>query len=380
MTVAGDRILTTHTGSLPRPARLQAALFALDHGEATGLAQAESDALVRGAVCDIVDRQVAAGVDIVSDGEMGKVSYVTYVSQRASGFGGEGRPIGIPDADDFPGWGEPLKAAAAQALATPACIADVVYRGTGAVETDIANLRDAVRAAEASSAFMSAASPGVISLFLENQHYPSHEAYLYALADAMKFEYDAIYGAGFLLQLDCPDLAAGRAAPFPELSLEEWQRTIRLHIEALNHATRDVPPEAMRLHLCWGNYNGPHHKDVPLADVLEVVLAARPSAISFEAANPRHAHEWELFEEVSLPEDKVLIPGVIDSTTSYIEHPELVAQRIRRFAGVVGRERVTAGTDCGFGTFAGFAPIDPDIVFAKLRALRDGADLASERL
>lgn len=376
MIASTERILTTHVGSLPRAPALKAPLARLDRGEELGMDSAEWNGLVKDAVEDCVRRQVEAGVDIVGDGEMSKVSYATYICQRAAGFGGVGRSLLFPEADDFPVWAAPRQA---EALVRPACVADIVYRDTSAVVADVDNLDHALRGTPAAAAFLTAASPGVIAMFLENQHYPTHEAYLEALADALKSEYDAIYQAGYLLQLDCPDLADGRGQ-FPELSLREWRRLIRQNVEALNHATRDIPPERMRIHICWGNYEGPHHKDVALADVIDIVLSARPAAISFEAANPRHAHEWRVFEDVSLPDEKVLMPGVIDSTTNYVEHPELVADRIRQFADLVGRDRVIAGTDCGFGTHCTSDIIDPDVVFAKLRALRDGADIASARL
>jgi 5-methyltetrahydropteroyltriglutamate--homocysteine methyltransferase len=375
-----ERILTTHTGSLPRPEPLQAALAAIDRGAEPDLGGAQWEELVRDAVAEVVARQRAAGVDVVSDGEMSKVSYSTYITQRADGFGGSGAPIALADAEDFPEWGGPALAGFNQVLATPACVADVVYRDTRALEADIANLTAALERDPAPDALLSAASPGVIALFLENQHYPSHEAYLRALGEAMKDEYDAVHRAGFVLQLDCPDLAVGRHMRFGHLTRDEWRETIRLHVDVLNDATRDIPPDAMRLHLCWGNYEGPHTRDVPLDDVLDIALQARPAAISFEAANPRHAHEWRLFERHELPADKVLIPGVIDPKTSYVEHPELVCQRIVQFAELVGRERVLAGTDCGFATFAGFAPVVPEIVYAKLGALAEGAELATREL
>jgi 5-methyltetrahydropteroyltriglutamate--homocysteine methyltransferase len=373
---SAGRVLTTHVGSLPRPEALKGSLARLDSGEELDMEASQWSELVRGAVEQCVAHQVAAGVDIVNDGEMAKVSYATYICQRASGFGGVGRSLLWPEADDFPTWAEPWLA---QALVRPACVADVVYHDSSAVEADIDNLEAALRATPARAAFLTASSPGLIAMFLENQHYPTHEAYLQALAEALKTEYDLIHRAGYLLQVDCPDLADGRGQ-YPDLSLSEWRRLISQNVEALNHATRDIPPDSMRMHICWGNYEGPHHKDVALADVIDIVLSARPAAISFEAANPRHAHEWRLFEEVPLPDGKVLIPGVIDSTTNYVEHPELVADRICQFATLVGRERLIAGTDCGFGTHFTDDVIDPEVVFAKLRALHDGAELASARL
>jgi 5-methyltetrahydropteroyltriglutamate--homocysteine methyltransferase len=377
-----DHILTTHTGSLPRPARLLETLRALGDDTRPDPDPDAFAAHVRDAVGEIVARQVEAGVDVVSDGEMSKASYTTYVTERLSGFGGKGQLSGLQDMVDYPEW-----AASAgwdrtdQVVVTPACIGDVAYVDREPLEADLDNLRTAADAASAHDVFVTATSPGIVTHFLENQHYPSHEAYLEALGAALKTEYDAIHAAGFTLQLDCPDLAAGRSnVRFANVSLEDWRRRMAQHIDVLNEATRDIPPEDMRLHLCWGNYEGPHDHDVALGDILDIVLRARPAAIAFEGANPRHAHEWRVFEDVDLPDDKILIPGVIDSTTNYIEHPELIAERILHYANAVGRERVIAGTDCGFATFAGMAPVDPKVVFAKLAALAEGAALASGEL
>jgi 5-methyltetrahydropteroyltriglutamate--homocysteine methyltransferase len=368
-----ESILTTHTGSLPRPVELAEALERRDRGED---ADPDLDERIRSAVVAVVRRQVEVGVDVVNDGEAGKIGYSTYVKERLDGFGGEGAPHRPPpDAEDFPEYFEDREGHGA---ATPACVGPLAYGDTEAVRADIANLKAGLDAADGSDAFMSAASPGVIALFLENRHYRSHEEYVFALADAMKVEYDEIHRAGIVLQLDCPDLAASRHRDGE--SLDEFRRRVRLHLDAIAHATRDIPPEAMRLHVCWGNYEGPHLRDVPLADIIDLVLAARPAALSFEAANPRHAHEWTLFEDVDLPEGKLLIPGVLDSTTNYVEHPELVAQRIVQYAELVGRENVMAGSDCGFATFAAAIQVHPTITWAKLRAMTEGARLASERL
>jgi 5-methyltetrahydropteroyltriglutamate--homocysteine methyltransferase len=368
-----DRILTTHTGSLPRPPQLTNALERRDRGERVD----DLEAQIREAVRDVVRRQVQAGVAIVNDGEASKIGYSTYVKERIEGFGGEGAPHPPPpEAEDFPDyWQSTISDTRAE---RPACVGPLSYRDTEAVRTDIANLRAALDGAGAEGAFMSAASPGVIALFLENQHYRSHEAYLSALADVMKTEYDEIHRGGLVLQLDCPDLAAGRHR-YGE-TLEEFRRRIALHIAAINHATCDIPAEAMRLHVCWGNYEGPHNHDVALSDILDLVLQARPAALSFEAANPRHAHEWTVWEDVELPDGKVLVPGVLDSTTNYVEHPELVAQRIVRYAELVGRENVIAGSDCGFATFATSVAVHPTVTWAKLHAMAEGARLASERL
>jgi 5-methyltetrahydropteroyltriglutamate--homocysteine methyltransferase len=367
MKTSTDRILTTHTGSLPRPARL---------------ADRHDAAAVRAAVGEVVARQSAAGVDVINDGEVSKPSYATYVTERLSGFGGEPAVVRRRGADQFPEftrrtWGDPAMAVVS---ANPTCDGPVAYTDTSLVAADIANLR--ASSAGATEVFMSAASPGVIDMFMPSRYHATVEEYLFALADAMKTEYDAIAAAGLVLQLDCPDLAArwARVTAGHELTLPEFRRDVSLRLDALNHATRDIPPEQLRLHLCWGNYEGPHNLDIPLADIIDLVLAARPSAVSFEAANPRHEHEWKLFEDVPLPDGKVLIPGVLDSTTNYIEHPELVAQRLARYAGVVGRENVIAGSDCGFATFASLTPVDPDITYAKLAAMAEGAALASREL
>jgi 5-methyltetrahydropteroyltriglutamate--homocysteine methyltransferase len=370
---SAGRILTTHTGSLPRPAPLREALARLDRGQLTGAEADRLPELVTRAVADVVPRQIEAGIDVINDGELGKVSYARYAARRLSGFGGRGEVAGLADLDDFPGWRDRIMPSPQPEM--PACIGPVQYTGTAELEADLANLLAATRAHTPAEAFLSAVSPGVLALFFQNRFYATQEEYLFALADAMKHEYDAICAAGLVLQVDCPDLARGRHQAFARLSDEEWRRQVRLHLLALEHAIRDIPAERLRMHVCWGNYEGPHHRDVPLRDVLELVLEAKPAAIAFEAANPRHEHEWRVFEDLKLPEGKVLIPGVIDSTTNYIEHPELVAQRLLRFTGLA--EHVIAGTDCGFATGASTVPVDPDIAWAKLRALAEGARLAS---
>jgi 5-methyltetrahydropteroyltriglutamate--homocysteine methyltransferase len=372
-----DRILTTHTGSLPRPADLTATLEAMDAGTAPD--PDTFDARVRHAVAEVVRKQVEAGVDIVSDGEQGKVGYSTYVRYRLTGFEGQSTVPVRSDWADFP------EAAARYgrlgAVARPACNGPITWRDTAAVQKDIANLKAALSGVQPTETFMTAASPGVIAHFLQNEYYPSRDAYLARLVDVMKEEYDAIYQAGFLLQVDCPDLAMGRHLRFPDLSTAEFLKIAAANIEALNHTLRDIPPDRLRMHLCWGNYEGPHHRDIPLKDILALVLKARPQAISFEGANPRHEHEWTVFREVKLPEDKVIIPGVVDSTTNFIEHPELVAQRIVRYAELVGRERVIAGSDCGFATFArSNSVVEPEIVWPKLQSMAEGARLASQEL
>ena len=371
-----DRFLTTHTGSLPRPDDLIRMMFAREEGvpvDAAALA-----ARIRAAVGEVVRKQATAGIAVLNDGELSKPSYATYIKDRLNGFGGTSQALQYRDLVDFPEmarrvFGDPGRSR----RKTPACTGPISVRDPAAAQVDVDNLKAALGGVAAEDVFMSAASPGVISLFFRDDHYGNHEAYLFAIAEAMRHEYETVARAGFVLQLDCPDLAMGRHIQFAGLSLAEFQTMARLHIAALDHAVANIPPAQLRMHLCWGNYEGPHHYDVPLADLLDLVFAARPQGISFEAANPRHAHEWKVFERVKLPKDKILIPGVLDSTTNFIEHPELVAERIGRYARLVGRENVIAGTDCGFGTWVGQAAVDPDIVWAKLASLAEGARLAS---
>ena len=372
-----DRILTTHTGSLPRANDLTTLLEALDGGTVPG--QAAFDARVRRAVADIVRQQVDAGVDVVNDGEQGKVGYSTYVRHRLTGFGGQAAVPTRADWADFPE--AAAKSERRSTIMRPSCNGPIEWKDRTAVQKDVANLTAAVSAAKPTEAFMTAASPGVIAHFLKNEHYPSREAYLARLVDVMKDEYDAIHRAGFILQVDCPDLAMGRHLAFPDLSNAEFLKIAAANVEALNHALRDIPPDRMRLHLCWGNYEGPHHRDIPLKEILPIALKARPQALSFEGANPRHEHEWIVFKDVKLPDDRLIIPGVLDSTTNFIEHPELVAQRLIRYAEIVGRERVLAGTDCGFATFArSVNQVEPEIAWAKFKSMAQGAKLASRQL
>ncbi len=362
-------ILTTHAGSLPRPRDL-VELLPRRHEDAVAF-----QTRVRDAVAAIVRRQRAMGLDIVNDGEQGKVDYSTYIAERLTGFEGEGAATSIgADLKDFPDFAARKRLPAYQLR--PACSGPIAWRDFAAVERDIANLATAARANGITHAFMTAVSPGQAARFLVNRYYPTHEAYVHALGDALKREYAAIVAAGLILQLDCPDLASGRNTQFQDLTLEEFRAVATMHVDALNAAVADLPPERMRLHVCWGNYEGPHHRDVPLADIIDILLRARPAGLSIEAANPRHAHEWTVFERVKLPDDKMLIPGVIDSTTNFIEHPDLVAQRLQQYARVVGRDRVIAGVDCGFATFAADPLVDPDIAWAKLRTLVAGARLA----
>ena len=371
-----ERFLTTHTGSLPRFPELVRVMYAKEEGvpvDPTALAQQ-----VRAAVAKVVRKQTEAGIDVVNDGEMSKPSYATYVKDRLDGFGGSGNSFVYQDLEQFPKlaarvFGDPGRSR----RKTPACNGPIRVRDGNAVKIDVDNLKMALAAAGSPSGFMSAASPGLVSLFFRNDHYPSQEAYLFAIADAMREEYETIAASDLMLQIDCPDLAMGRHIQYAALTLPEFRKRAAMHIEALNHALRNIAPERLRMHLCWGNYEGPHHCDVPLADIIDLVFSARPSAISFEAANPRHGHEWTLFERVKLPAGKLLIPGVIESKSNFIEHPELVAQRLGRYAKLVGRENVIAGSDCGYGTWVGQAAVDPDVVWAKLAAMTEGARIAS---
>jgi 5-methyltetrahydropteroyltriglutamate--homocysteine methyltransferase len=374
-----DRILTTHTGSLPRPETLLSLVRAKERGQPVdnGTFSEEVSAAVRA----IVRRQADAGIDVISDGEMSKVSYATYVKDRLTGFHGEGRFPIVTDLADYPAYAaRELGSDALRELKLPVCTGDISYVGEDSVRSDIQTLKSALEGVQVEEAFLTAASPGVISLFLENQHYATHEAYLFALADAMRHEYEMICDAGLLLQVDCPDLAMGRHIQYANLSVKEFRKKAEMHVEALNHALANVPSEWVRMHLCWANYEGPHHRDVDLLDIVDIVLRARPAAVSFVAANPRHEHEWKVWKDVPLPPGKILIPGILDSTTNFIEHPDLVAERIERFANLVGPENVIAGTDCGFSTFAGLTTVDPAITWAKLAALSEGARRASERV
>jgi 5-methyltetrahydropteroyltriglutamate--homocysteine methyltransferase len=376
---SADRILTTHVGSLPRSAAVVDLLYKKENVEPYD--RAEFDAAIAAGVDEAVAKQVAAGIDVVSDGETSKVGYATYIKDRLSGFAGHHpRPPHL-DLAPYP----EFRAAMArmmgnQAFKRAACVGPIELIDDGAVATDITNLKAAVAAHGATQAFMNAASPGVISAFQSNRHYPTHEAYVDAIVTAMKPEYDAIAGAGLVLQLDCPDLAMARHTGFQELSEPEFLRRAEHQVEALNHAVRDIPAERMRMHICWGNYEGPHDHDIELEKILPIVLKARPTGILFEAANPRHRHEWAVWRDAKLPDDKILIPGCISSTSNYVEHPQLIDEQLLQYAGIVGRERVIAGADCGFGSFAGYSRVDPAIAYKKLRTLAEGAERASDAL
>ena len=375
---SSERFLTTHVGSLPRPPDLVRMMFAKQEDVPIDLEAL--DRRTGEAVAEVVRRQVEAGVDVVSDGETGKPSYVTYITDRLDGFGGTSQPLTYSDLVDFPElqrkvFGDPGRSR----RRTPACDGPIAVRDAERARVDVEHFTAALDGAQVEEAFMNAASPGVIALFFRNDHYATREEYLHAIAEAMRVEYEAVTSAGLLLQIDCPDLGMGRHIQFADRDLDSFRSEARLNLEALDHATANIDPERIRMHVCLGNYEGPHHHDVPFRDIVDLVFAARPQAVVFEAANPRHAHEWQMFEDVELPEGKLLIPGVIESKSNFIEHPELIAQRIGRYAKLVGRENVTAGSDCGFGTWVGQAAVDADVTWAKLAALAEGARLASRQ-
>jgi 5-methyltetrahydropteroyltriglutamate--homocysteine methyltransferase len=372
------RFLTTHVGSLPRAQDLVDLIFAKEEGKSVD--EAALAARIETAVQYVVDRQAQAGIDVINDGEQSKPSYATYIKDRLHGFGGAGNSYVFQDVEDFPTvkeriFGDPGR----KKRNAPACDGPISVKDMVAVETDAHTLNAALAKHDGRQAFMSAASPGVTALFFGNEYYDKHEDYVFAIAEGLRHEYEAIANSGIILQVDCPDLAMGRHTQFRELDLAGFRKAMELNIAALNHATANIAPERLRMHMCWGNYPGPHHHDVPFQDIIDLVWTARPHAIQFEAANPRHAHEYAIFESVKLPEGKVLIPGVVECQSGYIEHPELIAQRIGRYADLVGRENVMAGCDCGFSIHAGSGGVDPEIVWAKLAALSQGAAIASKR-
>lgn len=386
-----DRILTTHVGSLPRPPGIVDFLMKKEKGEAYD--RAAFDAAMAAAVAEVVKRQAAIGLDVVSDGETSKIGYATYMQERLNGFGGGHieRKLAL-DVAPYPAFREKMaRVTGAQAFTRAACIAPITVKDWGPLEKDLANFRAALSGAAAQGAaveeaFLNSASPGLVSAFQPNQHYKTHEAYIEAVASAMREEYRAIVDAGFLLQLDCPDIAMAKHTGFQDLDEAAFLKRAEFHVEAMNAALDGIPAEKVRMHICWGNYEGPHDHDIGVEKILPLVAKAKPQAVLFEAANPRHEHEWTAWRDAaratrgSLPDDKILVPGVISSTSNYVEHPELVAQRLERYAAIVGRERVIAGTDCGFGTFAGFGKMDPEISYKKLAALVEGARIASKRL
>ena len=375
-----SRILTTHTGSLPRSPELQELLRSrLDPKEG----EIEEYLIgVEEAVADVVARQVEAGLDVINDGEQGRVQYATYVKDRLTGFDGEQILRARPrkDMQDFPEFAAQSGVSSSATIPWPACTGPIEWKDRDAVLRDIKRLKAASTGVDVEEAFMTAASPGVIANFLHNEHYPSDEAYLYALAEVMKEEYKAIVDSGLLLQIDCPDLAMTRITEFSHLSDEEFIKIVEMHVEVLQYALAGLPADRMRMHLCWGNTEGPHHYDVPLKEIVNIVLKVPVAAISFEGANPRHAHEWKVWQNVKLPDDKVVIPGVLDTTTNFIEHPELIAERIVRYAGVVGKGNMMVGSDCGFGTSAWGRRVESRIAWAKLAAMVEGARLASQEL
>jgi len=380
MSTGADRILTTHTGSLPRPDDLIRIMWAKGDG-----IPVDEEALaerVASAVQEMVDRQAAAGISIVNDGEMSKPSYATYVKDRLHGFGGESvQNYFFGDLVDYPRSAEIVAAnPGRRKRSAPACNAAISVQDEEAAALDMVNLTNSARDADVAGIFSSAASPGVVTIFFGNEYYKSDEEYVFAVAEAMRHEYEAIAEAGAYVQLDCPDLAMGRHSAYAQMDLDEYRKRVAMNIEALNHAVRNIPAEQLRMHLCWGNYPGPHHCDVAMGEIIDLVWKAKPSTILFEAANPRHAHEWTLFETVKVPDDKILCPGCIEPQSNYIEHPELVAQRIERYARLVGRDRVMAGVDCGFSVHVGMQGIDPDVAWGKLASLAEGAAIATERL
>jgi 5-methyltetrahydropteroyltriglutamate--homocysteine methyltransferase len=379
MKTSRDRILTTHVGSLPRPAGLRELLVKKDQGQPYD--KAELARAITRAVADIVRRQAEVGVDIVDDGEMSKPGYSTYIADRLTGFAGHEPAKTRLDTGPHPNFSAAIGRMTGDNVARRAvCVGPIAWQDREPLHQDIANLKAALAAVDVTEGFMTAASPGLVPVFQNNSYYPSHEAYVEAIAECMREEYEAITGAGFVLQLDCPDLAMAHHTSFQDLSEGDFLKRAAFHVEVLNHALRNVPAEMTRIHICWGNYEGPHDHDIDFRKVAPILVKAKPQALVVEAANPRHAHEWVVWQETKLPDDKILIPGVLDTSTNYVEHPELVAERICRFADIVGRERVIAGSDCGFGTFAGYGKLDPDISFKKLKAMAHGAAIASKRL
>ncbi|MDE3170678.1 MAG: cobalamin-independent methionine synthase II family protein [Acidobacteriota bacterium] len=379
MRISPDRILTTHTGSLPRSAELSDLLLRKDHDEEVDAAAL--DRVIRESVADNVARQAAIGIDIVSDGEASKVNYATYIHERLSGFEGDQPRKPALDLAGHPEFRERLaRVSGRQTFRRSCCTGPVAVQDRRQVRKDLANLREATSKTRVIEAFMNAASPGLITAFQPNQFYPSHRAYVEAVAKAMKEEYEAIVAAGFILQVDCPDLAMARHTGFQDLSEAEFLKRADVHVDALNEALSQIPSDMVRMHVCWGNYEGPHDHDIPLEKIISILLRAKPRAILFEAANPRHQHEWVVWRDARIPEDKVLVPGLIEPCSATVEHPELVAQRITQFTEIVGRDRVIAGTDCGFGTFAGMGKLEPEMIYKKLRSLVEGAAIASGRL
>lgn len=380
MNEIADRILTTHTGSLPRPDDLVQMMWAL--GDGIPVDRVALERRISEAVHETVEKQLAAGISIINDGEMSKPGYATYVKDRLHGFGGETiQNYYFADLKDFPKSTEIVAANPGRRKRTaPACNGPISVKDPEAAARDMRNLERSASDGDAAGTFSSAASPGVVSIFFANEYYASDEEYVFAIAEGMRHEYEAIAAAGATVQLDCPDLAMGRHSAYADMDLETFRKRVAMNIEALNHGVRNIPAEQLRMHLCWGNYPGPHHCDVAMSEIIDLVWTAKPRTVLFEAANPRHAHEWTLFESITVPDDKIICPGVIECQSNYIEHPELVAQRIERYAGLVGRDRVMAGVDCGFSIHVGMQGIDPAVAWAKLSVLAEGAKIATERL
>lgn len=379
MKLSTDRILTTHVGSLPRTQEVVDLLFAQDRGEVVD--EAQFNEVMRRAVAATVNHQAEVGVDVVSDGETSKISYATYIRHRLTGFEGDSARPTPKDLDDFPEYRDRLvKAGHSATYRRPVCVGPIKVKSHAPLELDIAHMKEALAKTKAMEGFLNAVSPGTIAVFQPNEYYPSHETYLEALANAMREEYELIVKSGLLLQLDCPDLAMGRHTRFKYLSDDEFLGYAEMQVEALNHALANVPADRVRLHVCWGNYEGTHIDDMDCMRIFPIAIKVKPKALLIEGANPRHEHEWEAWTRIKLPDDKILIPGVISSSTNYVEHPEVVAQRLVRYAGVLGRERIIAGSDCGFGTFAGFGPVFPAFSWMKLRSLVEGARIASKKL
>jgi len=379
MQLSNDRILTTHVGSLPRSEKVFKLVFAKEDGK--NLNKKEYDKIIAAAVKEVVKKQDEAGIDVVSDGEQSKISYATYIKDRLNGFEGDSPRNTPKDLEEFPEFSaRASKSGGVPSYKRPRCTGSISVKDMKPLEIDLENFQNALEKSKYTEAFMNSASPGVIALFQPNEYYKDHKSYLYALSDAMKIEYEGIANAGFLIQIDSPDLALGRHVTFKDKNEKEFISAIELHIEALNHALTNIPSEKIRLHVCWGNYQGPHHCDIEIKKILPSVLKAKPQALSFEGSNPRHSHEWTAFKDIKIPEEKILIPGVLDSTTNFVEHPELVSERICKYADIVGRNRVIAGSDCGFSTFAGFGSVDADITYVKLSSLVKGAQLASKKL
>jgi len=379
MKISKDRILSTHVGSLPRSEKVFKLIF--DREEGKEMDNNDYDKVIADAVKTVVIKQEDAGIDIVSDGEQSKISYATYIKYRLNGFEGDSPRSTPRDLEEYPKFSaRASKSGGVPNFTRPRCTGEVSLKDIRPLEIDLENFQNALQDMDVTDAFMNAASPGVIALFQPNDYYSNHQSYLYALADSMKVEYEGIAKAGFVIQIDSPDLALGRHVMFKDKSDREFVSMLELHIEALNHALENIPADQLRLHVCWGNYQGPHHCDIEMKKILPAVLKAKPQALSFEGSNPRHSHEWTVFRDADIPEEKILIPGVVDSTTNFIEHPQLVAERICRFAQIVGRERIIAGSDCGFSTFAGYGTVDADITYAKLESLAKGAEIASGKL